>query len=265
MPADGPAFDRRIPAWESYLATPWARVRYDVVATVLDRLIAELGPGPLRILDLGGGDGADSIRLAEAGHRVTIVDGAAGMLARAHNAAESRGCADRLRAVESDLLSWQRDAVYDLVLCHFVLPYLAAADQDRAWSVVQGALAPNGIASVVSPNPVAEVLSAIHRDDDVSLALRRLRGDPLRGPTFDHDLHSRPLHEVERSAAEVGLEVRRRVGLRVAVDLLPDGPAKHDPDRYRDILELELALAEQRPYLDIARAWQLVLAHRPDR
>lgn len=56
------------------------------------------------------------------------------------------------------------------------------------------------------------------------------------------------------------MQVVRRIGLRVAVDLLPESPAKHDPDNYPAILALELALAERSPFLDVARAWQLILS-----
>ena len=41
--------------------------------------------------------------------------------------------------------------------------------------------------------------------------------------------------------------------------MLQESPAKHDKDNYPAIVRLELALAEQHPYLEIARAWQLLL------
>jgi len=37
-------FDSHLAEWDTYLKTPWARVRYDVVATVLDETLAQLGP-----------------------------------------------------------------------------------------------------------------------------------------------------------------------------------------------------------------------------
>jgi len=259
VPADSDVFDSHLAAWDEYLATPWARIRYDVVAHVLDETIAGLGPGPLRVLDLGGGDGADSIRLAAAGHEVTIVDQASGMVERARTRAELLGCADRMRTVESDLLGWRLDAAYDLVLCHCVLPYLDQGSERRVWQLLREAVQPQGAASVISTNPVSEVLSAVHRDGDAELALRRFDGQAVYTGIFHHKIRSLQRKDAEDVAVKAGFEVTRRIGLRVAVDLLPDGPAKHDPGAYPAILELELALAEQEPYLDVGRAWQLLL------
>ena len=67
-------FSDKLAAWHEYTVTPWARIRYAVVAEVLRRHVVELGPHPLRILDVGGGDGMDAVPLAQAGHDVTIVD-----------------------------------------------------------------------------------------------------------------------------------------------------------------------------------------------
>jgi len=259
VPANPDVFDSHLADWDAYLKTPWAHVRYDVVAAVLDETLAQLGPGPLHVLDLGGGDGLDSLRLAAAGHEVTIVDQAPGMLGRARASAERRGCSDRCRTVVSDLASWPPDGPYDLVLCHFVLQYLDPEVEQRVWRLVREALQPGGAASVICPNPVSDVLRAVFRDADPGLAIRRLKGEPVRTPTFDREVRQLDRAAAERAAADAALRVVRRVGLRVAVDMLPESPAKHDEQNYPAILALEHALAEKPPYLDVARAWQLVL------
>ena len=188
VPADPDVFDNHLAAWDAYLATPWARARYDVVAHVLDETLAQLGPQPLRVLDLGGGDGVDSVRLAAAGHEITIVDQAPGMLGRAWASAQRASCSDRCRTVESDLASWRPDRPYDLVLCHFVLQYLEPEDEHQVWRLLREALRPGGSASVICPNPVSEILRAIYRDGDTELALRRFHGEPVRTPTFDREV-----------------------------------------------------------------------------
>ncbi|MDQ4037752.1 MAG: methyltransferase domain-containing protein [Actinomycetota bacterium] len=259
MPADPDVFDNHLADWDAYLATPWAQARYDVVAHMLDETLARMGPGPLRVLDLGGGDGLDSVRLTKAGHDVTIVDQAPGMLGRARASAQRAGCSDRCRTVESDLVSWHLDRPYDVVLCHFVLQYLQPEDERRVWQQLREAVRPGGAASVICPNPVSEILRAVYRDGDAELALRRLYGEPVRTPTFDREVRQLHRADAERKAAAEGLQVTRRVGLRVAVDMLQESEAKHDKRNYPAILRLELALAEREPYLDIARAWQLLL------
>jgi len=83
--------------------------------------------------------------------------------------------------------------------------------------------------SLVCPSPVADVLAALHRDGDVDLAGRRLRGEPVRSVTFDHEVRSVRWQSVAAQLAA-----------------------------YDAILGLELELAERDPYRDVARAWQLV-------
>jgi len=256
VPTDPSVFDNHLDSWEAYLATPWARVRYDVVGRILDETLAGLGAGPHPVLDLGGGDGVDSVRLAAAGHEVTIVDSSAGMLDRAAAVTDRDGVKSRVRTIEADLVGWEPDGPYDLVLCHFVLQYLPA---DRpALDVLRRAVRPGGAVSVICPNPVGDVMMAVRHDGDPALALRRLRGEPRRTVTFDHEVRPTPRVDTERGLVDAGFAVWRRVGLRAAVDLLPDGPSKDEPAGYPAILALERELAERAPYLDVARAWQLV-------
>ena len=68
------AFDEQQRAWQEYTATPWARIRYAVVAETLRRNLDALDQERLRVLDVGGGDGLDALPLARAGHDVTMLD-----------------------------------------------------------------------------------------------------------------------------------------------------------------------------------------------
>lgn len=68
---------------------------------------------------------------------------------------------------------------------------------------------------MICPNPASDVLSAVYREGDSALALRRLQGESVHN--------------------------------------------------YPAILELELALAQRSPYLDVARAWQLILSGAANR
>lgn len=69
--------------WEEWQESPWGRLRYALALANLRRHVA---PGS-RILDIGGGDGADALALSELGHDVTVVDNSAEML----EVARSRG------------------------------------------------------------------------------------------------------------------------------------------------------------------------------
>ena len=81
--------------------------------------VAGLDPG--RALDLGCGEGGDSVWLAEQGWQVTAVDIAATAIARAQRFATSRHTPqDRISWLVEDLSSWQPTEYYDLVSACFL-------------------------------------------------------------------------------------------------------------------------------------------------
>jgi SAM-dependent methyltransferase len=84
----------------------------------LVRAVENLPTG--RALDLGCGEGGDSVWLAEQGWRVTGVDVAAGALERARTLAADRGVGDLVRWTVTDLAAWEPDATYDLVSSCFL-------------------------------------------------------------------------------------------------------------------------------------------------
>jgi S-adenosylmethionine-dependent methyltransferase len=65
--------------WQARLGKLRDVVRQELVARQLD---AELEPPPVRIIDLGCGQGTQAVRLARRGYEVTGVDASAELLAR---------------------------------------------------------------------------------------------------------------------------------------------------------------------------------------
>lgn len=89
------------------------------VNTQLAVLAEDLPPG--RALDLGCGEGADAIWLAERGWQTTGVDIAGTALQRAARAASERGLDPGLvRWLQEDLATWTPDGQYDLVSASFM-------------------------------------------------------------------------------------------------------------------------------------------------
>ena len=80
---------------------------------------ADLPPGTA--LDLGCGEGADAVWLAEKGWKVVAVDVSATALERAAQAAEARGVADRIEWQHRDLGGAFPDGKYDLVNAAYLL------------------------------------------------------------------------------------------------------------------------------------------------
>jgi S-adenosylmethionine-dependent methyltransferase len=251
-------FGDRAGEWASWQASPWGRLRYEVVRETTARAVAGL-PGRLRIIDVGGGDGADSVPLAGEGHEVTVLDFAPELLDQAQEAARHRGVADRVRVVRADLddlvAADASPGTFDVVLCHNVLHY--RADVPATVRFLAGLARPGGVLSVMAPNPAMDVLSAAVRRQDPTGALAVLDSPTVHSETFDHPMRRLEAAHVEHALADAGCTVEHRFGIRCVMDLIADDERKSEPDFYEQLLELELLLCEREPYWRTARFWQL--------
>src|SRR5690349_24662824 len=63
----------------------------------------EAGPAGQTVLDIGGGTGGLAVRVAELGHRVTVVDPSPDALAALDRRAAEHDVADRITSVQGDL------------------------------------------------------------------------------------------------------------------------------------------------------------------
>ena len=108
--------------------------------------VGDLAPG--RALDLGCGEGGDTVWLAEHGWEVNGVDVASGAVARGRAAADARGVGDRVRFVVGDLATWRPDATYDLASACF-LHSPVAFPRTAVLRRAAGAVAPGGHLLVV--------------------------------------------------------------------------------------------------------------------
>ena len=54
--------------------TTKGQLRQAILWQDLDRVLAEMGPQKLRVLDAGGGEGQTAIKMAERGHQVILCD-----------------------------------------------------------------------------------------------------------------------------------------------------------------------------------------------
>ncbi len=138
-------------AWEErYQARPavWSgRPNPQLVAEA-----AELTPG--RALDVGSGEGADAVWLAERGWRVTAVDIATTALARAAEHAKAAGgqVAERVEWTHADLLRWSpAEATYDLVSAQFM--HLPPQPRRALFARLADAVAPGGRLLIVGHHP----------------------------------------------------------------------------------------------------------------
>ncbi|AYF26299.1 SAM-dependent methyltransferase [Micromonospora tulbaghiae] len=235
--------------------TPRTAVIWSVLRAELDRRAGE----QLSVLDVGGGTGGFAVPLAEAGHRVTVVDASPDALAALTRRAAEAGVADRVRATQGDadaLTGLVEPATVDLVLCHSVLEVVD--DPEPVMSALVTALRPGGAASVLVAGRAAAVFGrAMNGQLDAAAALA---ADP-RGSTGGRDTLRRRYDTTDASAllTAAGLVVEEIHGVRVLADLLPAAVAD---GQQAALVELERALAARSPYRDLAAQLHL-FARRP--
>lgn len=207
----------------------------------------------LTVVDVGGGTGGFAVPLAEAGHRVTVVDASPDALAALTRRAAEAGVSDRVTAIQGDgdrLAGLIAPGSADLVLCHSLLEVVDAPAE------VVGALAatlrPGGAASILVANVAAAVLARA-ASGHFAAATTLLTGA---------DSHGRRRYDLASAGAllcAAGLVVEQTHGVRVAADLVPGAVADGDPD---GLLAFELAAAARPPYRDIATQLHLFARRR---
>ena len=242
-------FDDRLDDWRREQESPWGRLRYSVVRHTIDRTIG--GRQGLRVLDVGGGDAADSARLADR-HDVTVHDFSEPLLARAKHREP------RLTTVLGDLQDARGE--WDLVLCHNVVQYVP--DLDVALQRICTLLAPGGQLSLMVPNPVGDVIASLVRMQDPAAARQLLDATTARTSTFDHQVRRIEADHAAQLLHDNGLTVTAHYGIRCANDLLADDARKQELAFWTELERLELTLCDREPWVRIGRFWQLV-AGRP--
>ena len=252
------SFDDALDSWREWQESPWGRLRYTLAEFNLRRRLAQLGDGPLHVLDLAGADGGDAVRLARLGHHVTVVDFSPGMLAAAHERARAEGLENRLSTVEADVLDLPASVTgrrHDVVLCHNLLQYLD--DPDPATSVACDLVRSGGVLSVMAVNRHATPLGLAVRSLDPAAALAALDRRRTYGETFDSELTLHTAEEITALLAASGCLDIEHCGIRTVNDHITDDARKHDPDFYAALEKLELALTRRHPYPHTAKIFQL--------
>ena len=224
-----------------------AHLRTAVVWQGLAQQLATL-PAQAEVLDVGGGTGGFAVRVAEQGHRVTVVDPSPDALAILGRRSAETQVADRVRGVQGDI-SQLADLVaagevateFDLVLCHGVLDVVD--DPAEALQRLAERLRPGGDLSLLVAQRHAAVLARASAGR-LAQALATLRGvDPARRFTVP---------EISELLAQAGLTETTMHAVRVFTDLVPSALVDLEPGAAGLLAELEQEVAERPEYLALA-------------
>lgn len=220
------------------------------------------GAAPRAVLDLGGGTGGDAVRLACAGHEVTLVDPSPDALAslerRTADAARTEQRPIHVRGVlgdTTDLLQHVEPASFDLVLCHGVLEHID--DPDQAMAVVAAALRPGGHASVVVAGRLAGVVARALAGDFAS-ATRMYEADSASWNLHEMGPRRFTTTELDDLLAAHGLSGVRTRGLRVFADLVPSALVDIQPGAREALFALERLVADHGDFTAWSGGLQLI-------
>lgn len=250
------AFDQRLDRWRDEQRTPWAQLKYRLVA---DSLRAALPAAPAQILDAGGGNGVEALALAHQGYRVTLLDSSAVMLAEARQAVLAEDLGERCTIIQGELgqlgAHVSPDSC-DAVLCHNVLQYVP--DVPPLLAGLAAALRPGGLLSLVSVNRHSVPYQAAFLHHDLERAVHSL-DDRLQVATiFNAPMTLYTANEIIAMLEGQGFTVVAHIGIRCICDYWGTNEEKQRPEVMAQIEALERRLMHVSPYKDMARYYQIL-------
>ena len=271
--ADGTFGDGR-PVWLDRLDKVRNVVRQEMISRQLAR---HLRIPPARILDVGAGEGTQSIRLARAGYLVVAVEPDPDMRAAFSGAleAERADVRDRVSVragTAGSLTQVTGGAAYDAVLLLGVLMYLQASGPVIAELAAH--VAPGGFLALAARTTTSALwrpaarqdwraaLAAFDEHDRARAEGRDMRyvneiGAPARADWLDALINT---------AVGCGLELENWYGVRIAADAAElDPPPPSDPGELAALLDVEERLGATDPYRQLGQLAHLILRRTPAR
>ena len=244
--------------WQARLGKLRDVVRQEMVARQLER---ELPAPPVRVIDLGCGQGTQALRLARRGYDVTGVDASADLLARFGRdlAGEPAGVRGRVRTEQGlieDYAERAGAARFPVVLCHGVLMYLA--DPGPVLRAIAALTAPGGIVSLLVRNGDALAMRPGLFGDWAACAAAF--GSDRYENRIGVSARADRLDDLTGRLADCGLRVTAWYGVRVFTDTAP-GDAEPPPD-LAALLDCEERAGRADPYRQVA-ALLHVIARKP--
>ncbi len=206
------------------------------------------GNSRLSVLDVGGGIGQISAKLANEGHNVTVTDVSKDMLelAKVHFR-EERVPAENFELVNAaiDQLSQTITAPSDLVMFHAVLEWLA--EPEAGLTCAMEAVAEGGYLSLMFYNKHSVIMKNLLKGN-----FRKVISNDFVGEKGGLTPIS-PLDPIDVYGwlDAAGFDIISKTGIRVVNDYLNrDLQARRS---YEDILHMEKLLCRQEPYLSLGR------------
>ena len=248
-------YDAVVDLWKEWQAYPWGKLLYTLVR---HNLHCHMAARPMRILDVGGGNGFNSIYFARLGHMVTLLDYSAAMIAEARQNAEKDGVLAHITFIQADVNNISQVLLgeqFDLILCHLMIEFVP--EPVEALHRICQRLAPGGLLSVVDANRYSEVYRKAFQANDLVAALELVETKEYLHPWFDCVTPLFSSNEMGEILRAGGCEVVGDYGVLCLCAYLPNAP-KFEEAYFQALEKLECRLADTYPYNLLARFYQVI-------
>jgi len=209
---------------------------------------------PAQILDAAGGNGLNTDWLLRQGHSVTLFDLDPEMLLQGKERLKRLNLAARCDFVQGSIEETDRffpPNRFNLIVCHHILEYLN--DPAQTLRSLSNVAAPAGELSLVTLNPVSEVLRAIVFHKDANLAKAKLEDYSFDAKWFGN-AKLFTFEQIVTWCTESGWTLQDFRAIRVLADYIPD--SEYDDEKKRKVFQLEDTLGGLEPYRQIGRYLQ---------
>ena len=155
--------------WKEWQSFPWSKLLYDISRFNIHR---HLDHHPLRILDVGGGNGFNSIYFAKQGYSVTLLDYSPEMLSEAKQAAKREGVFEKIIFCQADAGDIQHlfiNQKFDFIICHLMIEFVP--EPQNVLKNICKLIAPKGFLSILDANRYSQVYRMAFQVNDLVAAL----------------------------------------------------------------------------------------------
>jgi len=247
--------------WQEENTKPWGKLRYH---STWRNIAQHMEDRPLRILDLGCGDGMDAIHYASLGHSVTLSDCSSTMLSEAKKSADKHGVTERLRFIQTGLEAIPdlfHEKSFDLILCHMMIEFVPDAQ-----SLLRNAcklLSTNGLFSVLDTNRYSDVYMQAFQKKSLSGACNVVGEKEYFHPWVNRLTPRFSADEIIDQFNQNNCSLVGHYGVLSVCAYLPN-ESKFDPEYYGKLEKLEDSLTDRYPYYLLARFFQVIVQKNDD-
>jgi S-adenosylmethionine-dependent methyltransferase len=252
----GLCFNTVMDEWKEWQFTPWGRLFYSISHNNVNH---HLRNHSLRILDVGGGNGMDSIYFASQGHTVVLLDYSSAMLTDARKRAEEQGVVDKITYIESDAQQIKKvlpGQQFDLILCNLMVEFVS--DPFVLLRDITQLLTAGGLLSFIDGNRYCETFRTALSHNDLKAALQAVGTTQYPHSWFDRLVPIYSAEEMIQHLKENGCTLAGQYGIWCVTPYLPNDQ-KYEPEYYAKLEQLEFCLSGTYPYYLLARFFQIIM------